>query len=564
MTTDLLAAPVRQATRSGGGGRLVSTLTGHALAAFVRTPTASFFTLIFPVSFLVIVGATLGGRVTESGAKVTQYLVAPFSVFGVAEGAFCVLAVGLATLRENGVIKRLRGTPVPTWAVLASRILAAVVMSLLSVAILVGVGIAGYGFHVVWHKVPAAMLTLLVGTACCAALGLAVVALTRSVLATQALTNGVLIPLAFISNVFIPYASLPAGLDLASRALPLRHFADAMAGTLDPIAIGNGFALGDLAMLTAWAVAGCTVALWRFDGEPRGGARQATAASAVMGAREALAPAVVDTSTVRPVTLTPPGTARRPALRRLLADQVGYALTGMRRERLPVFFAVVFPALLLVLFPAVLPQQTVQGMSLADALLPGMVAYAAAVAGYVNLPEAIAHARAAGVLERLRGTPLPRSVYLVGRLVSCLLIGTAATAVLLAVAVAANGFHVDTARLPAVVLAIIVSGTCFGMLGLALLALMPSARTVNAVTLGTLMPLTFISDVFYVGAVLPGPLQAIGNVFPLKHAVHAFTAALGLGGTASGYAWADLAVVATWAVAALALVQWRGVGWPNR
>ena len=272
---------------------------------------------------------------------------------------------------------------------------------------------------------------------------------------------------------------------------------------------------------------------------------------------------MADVSAVRPVSLGP-AAARRPSLGRLFADQVGYALTGMRREKLPVFFAVVFPALLLLLFPAVFPQQTVRGMSFADALLPGMVAYAIAVAGFVNLPEAIAHARAAGVLERLRGTPLPRSVYLAGRLASCLLVGTAATAVLLVVAAGANGYRVDASGLPAVVVAVVVSGVCFGALGLALLALMPSARTVNAVTLGTLIPLTFISDVFYVGAELPGQLQAIGNAFPLRHAVHAFTAALGLGGTASGYAWADLAVVAAWAVAGLALVGWRGVGWPNR
>jgi ABC-2 type transport system permease protein len=551
MTADLVAAPTRPALIRTGPVRLVSTLTGHALVAFLRTPAASFFTLVFPVSFLVIVGATLGGRTVDGGIRVTQFLVAPFSVFGVAEGAFCVLAVGLATLRDNGVLKRMRGAPVPISAVLASRILAAMVMSVLSVAILVAVGIGGYGFQVVWRKVPAAVLTLAVGIACCAALGLAVVALTRSVLAVQALTNGVLIPLAFISGVFIPYASLPAGLDVISRALPLRHFADAMAGTLDPLAAGIGFAWGDLAVLAVWTLAGCAVAGWRFDWEPRGRTRP----------RAVAAPEPV---TVGSVALAEPRVVGRPSLLRLVPEQIGYALTGMRREKLPVFFAVVFPALLLVLFPAVLPQQTVRGMTLADALLPGMVVYAIAVAGYVNLPEAIVRARAAGVLERLRGTPLPRSVYMVGRLTSSLLVGAAATAVLVVVAVANNGFQVGSARLLAVLVALVMTGVCFGALGLAVLALMPSARSVTAVTLGTLMPLTFVSDVFYVGAELPRQLAAIGDAFPIKHAVHAFTAALGLNATTSGYAWADLAAVAAWAAAGLALVGWRGFGWPGR
>jgi hypothetical protein len=145
-----------------------------------------------------------------------------------------------------------------------------------------------------------------------------------------------------------------------------------------------------------------------------------------------------------------------------------------------------------------------------------------------------------------------RSVYLAGRVASSLLVGAAATAVLLVVAAAANGFHVDVARLPAVALVLLACGVCFGALGLALLALMPSARTVNAVTLGTLMPLTFISDVFYVGAELPGQLQAVWDAFPLKHAMHAFTAALGLGAPGSGYAWP------TW------LSSRHGLSWGSR
>ena len=63
-----------------------------------------------------------------------------------------------------------------------------------------------------------------------------------------------------------------------------------------------------------------------------------------------------------------------------------------------------------------------------------MVAYAIAVAGYVNLPEAVAKARGAGVLKRLRATPVPPWLYLAGRLLGTLVLATAVTATLLAVA----------------------------------------------------------------------------------------------------------------------------------
>jgi ABC-type multidrug transport system permease subunit len=224
----------------------------------------------------------------------------------------------------------------------------------------------------------------------------------------------------------------------------------------------------------------------------------------------------------------------------------------MRRERLPVFFAVVMPAGLLLLFPAVIPIDTLNGLSFSDALLAGMIAYGIAVAGYVNLPESLAGTRAGGVLKRLRATPFPPWLYLGGRLLGTLLLATALTATLVAVATLAHGFRLDPARLPILILAVALTAACFGLLGMALLTLMPAARTVTAVTLGTLVPLSFVSDVFYVGAEIPRSLQLVGSVFPLKHAVALFTAALRPDG-GPGFDWTGLAVLGAWTVAAACL-----------
>ena len=540
MNTDVLAPPAPAVAMRPSQLRLVAMLTGHALKSFVRTPTASFFTLIFPLSFLAIVGSTVGGQEVGVGIRVSQFLVAPFIVFGVAEGAFCVLAIGTATLRESGVLKRLHGAPAPSWAVVSSRVAAAAVMSLLSAVILVVVGVLAYDVRVVWSKAPAALVTLMLGIACCAALGLAVVSLTRSVLAAQAMTNGVLIPLAFISHVFIPGMALPVALDWLSLALPLRHFADALQTTFDPLTRGGGFVWTDLAALAGWTVAGAVVAVWRFGWEPRGGGAGRPTAVATRAERE---PASV-------ATVLTPRVVGRPRLVALLAGQAVHVLTGMRREKLPVFFAVVFPALLLLLFPAVIPAETVRGMRFADALLPGMVAYAIAVAAYVNLPEEVAHVRGAGVLKRLRGSPLPPWTYLLGRLLGSLVVAVAATVVLVVVAVIANGYQVSAARLPALALGVVLTAACFGALGLALLTIMPAARSVNAITLGTLVPLSFVSDVFYIGAELPHQLQLAGDVFPLKHSVGLFVAALQPGASGYGLAWSHIAIVCAWTVAA--------------
>ena len=525
----------------------VRAMTAHALRGFTRSPLSAFFTLIFPLTFLSIVSAIVGNETTGAGVPVAQFLVAPFAVFGVAEAAFVVLATDTAGLRERGVLMRLRGTPVPVWTALAARVAAMTVVSGAAVVLLTGVGAGLYGVEIVWRKVPALLLTLALGIGCFAALGLALVALTRTVLIVQTLAQGLLIPLAFISDVFIIGADLPSWLDRIGAAFPLRHFARAMAQTFDPRG-GYGFRPADLLVMAAWGLLGAGLALWRFGWMPRGsGSGGAAPAPATSGT----APAV-------------PGLRRTDAGRRtsakLLTGQIRYALTSQWRDPLSVFFAVIFPVLLLGLFPTVLGAGRVHGLTLAQYLLPGMTAYAIAVAGYVNLPEDVAQARGKGVLKRLLGTPLPPRWYIVGRMSAVLVVATLSTVLLCVVAVLFLDVRIDAARLPAVALGVLLGVSCFASLGLAAVALLRSATSLIAVTLGTLLPLSFVSDVFMVGdAPLPGWLAAIGDLFPLKHLTAALLAATTPAGSGTGVAAGHLAVVVAWTAAALIVVRLRGL-----
>ncbi|BCJ50253.1 hypothetical protein Asp14428_17280 [Actinoplanes sp. NBRC 14428] len=523
------------------------TLSRHAVRAFFRNPMAAFFTLIFPLVFLVIVGAVVGDGRTAEGVRVVQFLVAPFAVFGVAQASFSVLAIDTAILRESGVLLRLRAAPVPRRAVLVSRVVASLVASFVSVLLVAAVGVLGYGVEPQWRKLPALVLTLLAGIACLAALGVALTSVTRTVLAAQTAAQGVLIPLAFISDVFIVGADLPRWLSAIGSALPLKHFADAAAETFDPTP-GYGFSPGHLAVLVLWGAAGAAVAVWRFGWTPRGSS----------GGGAGHPPAVADAGPRTARRLSPPVAPGRPAALTLLAGQARFALLGLRRDALATFFTVVFPAMILVLFPLVFGGTRVRGLTMAQYLLPAMVAYAAAVAGYVNLPESVAAARADGVLKRLGGTPLPLRWYLGGRVLSALAIGLAGAVVLGVVAVVGQGARPAPVRLPAALLAVILGVACFGALGLALVAVLPRLRSLTAITLGTLLPLCFVSEIFVVGeAPLPGWLQGIGEVFPLRHVLESLLAATRPDVAGAGFAWSHLAVVAAWTVVAGAVAAAR-------
>jgi ABC-type multidrug transport system permease subunit len=523
------AAPTR-AEQAG----VLPALTGHAVRSFVRNPVAAFFSLAFPLTFLVIV-ASMAGR------EVAQFLVAPFAVFGVAQASFTLLAVDAAVLRESGVLLRLRAAPVPAWTVLAARIGASIVASGLSVVLLTAVGALVYGVEIIWPKVPAMLVTLLLGIACCAALGLALAAVTRTVASAQALAQGVLIPLAFISEVFIVGADLPRWLSSIGSLLPLKHFAQAMAETFRSGG-GSGFSPGHLLVLVAWTVAGVFVALQRFSWQPRGAAGPRIASQGPGAA---------------PARLSAP---QAPARRHdssvvLLTGQIRYALLGLRRDALAVFFSVVFPALLLALFPTVFGDGQVHGLRMAQYLFAGMLAYTVAVTAFVDLPEGVAGARSAGVLKRLRGTPLPMRWYVAGRVSAALLTALLSGIVLAAVGIGFLGVRVDPFQLPALLLTMMLGSMCFAALGLMVAALLPSARSLVAVTLGTLLPLCFVSEIFVVGGrPLPAWLTTVAEVFPLRHLLQAVLAATRPEG--AGVAAAHLAVLAGWTVLAL-LVTWR-------
>ncbi|MFG1605194.1 ABC transporter permease [Actinoplanes sp. NPDC049265] len=459
-------------------------LSGHAIGAFFRNPMAAFFTVAFPLLFLIIVAALVGDERTPDGVPVAQYLVTPFAVFGMAQASFTVLAVDTAALRESGVLLRLRGAPVTAAAVIASRIAASLVAALLSLALVTGVGAGVYGVHIVGHKLPALLVTVVLGVACLCALGLALTSLTRTVTAAQAIAQGILIPLAFISDVFIVGADLPRVLDVAGSLLPLKHFARVAATAFEPGA-GSGFSPGRLAVLAGWTVAGAAVAAWRFGWAPRGSSSGTTPKTKIIGyERDRLsAPAV-------------PG---RPGTAALFQGQVRHALRGVFRNALPVFFTIVFPVFMLILFPAVFGDTRVHGLPMAQYQLPGMVTYTLAVAGFVNLPEDLAAARTAGVVERLRGTPLPYPVFLGARIATAMLTGLAGVMLLMVTAVVGQDVRLDLARLLALLLSVVLGGLCFALLGLALVALRPGARSLIAITLGVLLPLCFVSEVFVAG-----------------------------------------------------------------
>jgi ABC-2 type transport system permease protein len=238
---------------------------------FWRNPASVFFTVLLPVMFLLIFATIFGNDTIEElgGIKTTTYYVPAIITLAVVSATMQSLAISLTVDRENGLLKRTRGTPLPTWVFIAGRVGNAGVVSLLSLIVVAAIGRVLYGVEIPWERLPAVLVTLLVGAAAFSCLGFALSAAIPSEDAAAPISNFALLPLYFLSGVFIPETEIPEGVLRFADLFPIRHFFEAFFTAWSPTTTGAGFEWLDLGIVAAWGVAGLIIAIKWFRWEPR-------------------------------------------------------------------------------------------------------------------------------------------------------------------------------------------------------------------------------------------------------------------------------------------------------
>ena len=238
---------------------------------FWRNPASIFFTVLLPLIFLVIFSTIFGNDEIEElgGIKTTTYYVPAIITLAVVSATTQSLAIRLTVDRENGILKRVRGTPLPASVFIAGRIGNAIVVSVLGLLVVAAIGRIAYGVEIPWERLPAVLVTLAVGAAAFCCLGVALTAAIPSEDAAAPIANAVLLPLYFLSGVFIPESEIPDGVLHVADAFPIRHFFEAFFEAWNPLTQGAGFEWGNLAIVAAWGLAGLAIALRTFRWTPR-------------------------------------------------------------------------------------------------------------------------------------------------------------------------------------------------------------------------------------------------------------------------------------------------------
>lgn len=245
------------------------------IRTFLRTPIAVFFTILLPLIMLVLFNALFGGSEVDTGSgqwPLSQFYTGALSAFTAVSATFTNLANVVPIRRDEGVLKRWRGTPERPWVYLGGLVGSAIALALAGVVITLTLGVVAYDLDVDPAKLPAAIVTFLVGVAAFAAMGMAIAGVCPSASAASALANAIILPMAFISDVFIAIEDPPGWLRTLGDVLPLKPFVQSFQAAFNPQVEAPAFQWTRLLRVAAWGVVGLLVALRWFRWEPaRGG-----------------------------------------------------------------------------------------------------------------------------------------------------------------------------------------------------------------------------------------------------------------------------------------------------
>ena len=232
---------------------------------FWRNKESAVFVFVFPPMLFLLLGAVYDGKI--DGVPAVDRLLVGILGYGCANTALAGLAITLVIRRENGLLKRLRATPLPPHLYMAAVLASTLVVFCLQMAATVLLGVLLYDAEGP-ESWAALVPVLLLGATAFAGLGIGIASLIRSDEGASAVVNLVVLPMAFLSGSFGSTDGYPGFLQAVSDALPLTYLID-----LVEAAYVRGESLVEdpraVAVVVAWGLAGLAVAVRRFRWEPR-------------------------------------------------------------------------------------------------------------------------------------------------------------------------------------------------------------------------------------------------------------------------------------------------------
>ena len=221
--------------------------------------------------------------------------------------------------------------------------------------------------------------------------------------------------------------------------------------------------------------------------------------------------------------------ARRPRLGiALVPGQVLYQLVLLARSPMGPFISIIIPLMLLISLNLVTPEMMLQSLGkirVAQFLTPAMASFAVLNAGFVNIIIGMTLGREKGILKRFRSTPLPTWAYLAGRLGAAAIVAALAAGVVSAVGIVFLHAHLATSAIPSLIGTFALGFATFCALGMAASELVPSPDAALPLAYGVLLPIAFVSQVFFPAPTEAAWLRHLADALPVAPFANAMEAA---------------------------------------
>ncbi len=235
---------------------------------FLREPVSAFFTLIFPLLMLFIFGTIIGSQPPIPGSDSTQgvigNLIPAFTAMIIGMTGLMPVTLTMATYRENGILRRLRTTPVSPLVVMAAQVIVVFVMTALGMLLLV---IAG---QLVYHvQFNGNLLSLLggftLGSLSFFGIGFILAGTMPTARTAQIVAMVLLYPMLILSGAAWPRELMPAAVQKVSAFIPLTYVVNLLRGLWggDPWSSH----LLDVGVLAALLLAGVLISIKTFRWE---------------------------------------------------------------------------------------------------------------------------------------------------------------------------------------------------------------------------------------------------------------------------------------------------------
>jgi ABC-2 type transport system permease protein len=245
--------------------------SGLELKQFLRQRESVVFTLFFPVILLFIFGTVFKYTIAP-GVTVSQYFVAGMIASGLVNTGFQQLAITIPMERDDGTLKRLRGTPMSVSSYFIGKALLVTFLMIIQTALLLFFGSAVFDLnmptqaHLWWNFT----WLVLLGSACSTILGIAFSIVPKSGRGASAVVSPIVIILQFFSGVFFVFTSLPSWMQQFAALFPLKWLTQGMRSVFLPDdfatqEVAGSWEIGKTALvLTIWLVLGLIFAIKKF------------------------------------------------------------------------------------------------------------------------------------------------------------------------------------------------------------------------------------------------------------------------------------------------------------